>query len=212
MSTKRNILLSALILVALVIAVPKPEKLFVGILVSYIGFMFLNMYPFCFRFHLPGIIIFFVTAAAVLGIGYGWGTILHNSHGTAPGIVTFFGALLLVISCAGWVMCLMDWFVNIKSQGLVSESLYTKGMYALVRHPEVFFSLLLLIGFDLFYWSKALAWTTPLWMIGFVSYAAFEEKLELVPRFGEEYLTYCDTTPGILPNKSSISRFFGNYK
>lgn len=212
MSIKRNILLSTLILVVLVIAVPKPEDLFAGILISYIGFMFLNMYPFSFKFHLPRIIIFFVTVAAVLGIGYGWGTILHISHGTAPGIITFFGALLLVISCAGWVICLMDWFFNIKSQGLVSESLYTKGMYALIRHPQVFFSLLLLIGFDFYFWSKALTCTTPLWIIGFVSYAALEEKFELVPRFGEEYLTYCDTTPGIFPNKSSISRFLANYK
>ena len=75
----------------------------------------------------------------------------------------------------------------------------------------MFFSLLLLIGFDLYYWSEALAWTTLLWIIGLVSYAALEEKLELIPRFGEEYLTYCDTTPGIFPNKSSIKRFFESY-
>lgn len=208
---KRYLLFSTLILIGSMIAVPKPENLFMGILISYIGFMLLNMYPFCFKFHIPKIIIIFVIVFSVLCIGYGWGTIIHNSQGTPPGIVTFFGALVLIISCAGWAMCLMDWIVTIKSHGLVSESLYIKRTYALIRHPQVFFSLLLLIGFDLYYWSEALAWTTLLWIIGLVSYAALEEKLELIPRFGEEYLTYCDTTPGIFPNKSSIKRFFESY-
>ena len=212
MNTKIIILFGAFVLIALVIALPKQESLFAGILITYIGFIFLNMYPFNQRFHLPAAALPIILFAAVGCIGYGWGSIIYNSHGSPPGIIFFLGALLLLISFTGWVLCLGDWFSKIAAKGLFAESVSTDGVYALVRHPQVLFSLLLLIGIDLYFWSNWLAMTTPLWIIGFVSYAALEEKMELVPRFEDEYLSYCDTTPGIFPNRSSIAVFMKQYE
>lgn len=200
------------IIISLVIAVPKTDSLFFGIFIAYIGFAFLNIFPFKLKFNLPKMVINLLLIAAVFCIGYGWGVIINMSHGIAPGTAIFFGAFLILVSFSGLILTLIDWSLSIERDGPVSSSVFLKGTYALVRHPQVLFSILFLIGLDLYFWSVGLTWTIPLWIIGFVSYAALEEKMEMVPRFGEKYLDYCEKVPGIVPVGSSIASFFNQFK
>ena len=199
------------IIISLVISVPKTDSLFSGILIAYIGFVFLNIYPFNLKFHLPKGLMYILLIAAVLCIGYGWGVIINMSQGIAHGAVIFVGVIFILAAFTGLILSLVDWSLNIKRKGPVGASVFLKGTYALVRHPQVLFSTLFLVGLDLYFWSAALTWTTPLWIIGFVSYAALEEKMEMVPRFGEKYLNYCEKVPGIVPAISSFSSFIRQF-
>ena len=209
--SKKVTLLLILVIFSLIVAIPKRESLFDGILITYIGFVFLNGYPFNMKLKIPPVILYLVIVLSVLCIGYGWGTIFYMSQGVPPVVVQIFGIFFLALASVGWTVSIFDWTFRITNTGPRSDSVCSQGMYALVRHPQVSFSIIALIGFDLYYWSAALAWTTPLWIIGFVSYAALEEKLEMLPRFGDEYLKYCDHTPGLLPDKASVSAFFEQY-
>lgn len=206
-----SILIVFFVIISLVISVPKIDSLFSGILTAYIGFVFLNIYPFNLKFNFPKGLMYFLLIAAVLCIGYGWGIIVNMSHGVPHGAVIFVGVILILASFTGLILSLVDWSLNIKRKGPAGASVFLNGTFALVRHPQVLFSTLFLVGMDLYFWSAALIWTTPLWIIGFVSYAALEEKMEMVPRFGEKYLNYCEKVPGIVPALSSISSFLNQF-
>jgi len=206
-----TILVLFFIIIALVLSVPKAESLFTGIFITNIGTVFLNIYPFKLKFNLPNIVINLLLIAAVLCIGYGWAIIINMSHGNAPGVALFCGVIFILFSFTGLVLSLIDWSSNIKRKGPISSSVFQNGTYALVRHPQVLFSILLLIGMDLYFWSVGLMWTMALWIIGFISYAALEEKMEMVPNFGEKYLEYCEKVSGIVPTRSSISTFLNQF-
>jgi protein-S-isoprenylcysteine O-methyltransferase Ste14 len=210
--SKRTILIYTLLLLALIIVFPKPDSVFLGIILTLFGFVLLNVYGYSFILPFPEVIKLFIFAGAVSSIGYGWGIMIYCSDGSDSSIFGFIGFLLLAIAVIGWILTIQDWFKHIPSVGLLAESLYTEGIYSLVRHPQVLFSIMLLLGFDFYYWLPSLILTTPIWIIGFIGYAVLEEKIELIPRFGEQYLNYSDITPGILPTKESIKKFLALYR
>jgi len=211
MSQKNIFLIIVLCITALGIVLPKPDGIFSGIVVTYIGFTFLNMFPFLYKFQLPKVSYSIVTACFLGFIVYGCSSLITVSGGESPGISAFIGAVLILISVSGLLLSVFELIKYAQSDGAVSVSLYTGGMYALVRHPQVLFSILLFIGCILFFWCAPLLWSAPLWIIGFVSYAAFEEKLDLAPRFEDEYLAYCDRVPAIIPDRSSIKQCLGSF-
>jgi protein-S-isoprenylcysteine O-methyltransferase Ste14 len=170
------------------------------------------MYGYSYILPFPEELKLVIFAGSFCSIGYGWGTMIHQSEGSGSGIFSIIGFILLSIAVIGWVLNFQDWFKYIPSIGLLAESLYTEGTYSLVRHPQVLFSIILLLGFDFYYWSTSLILTSLLWIIGFIAYAVLEEKIELIPRFGDPYITYCDFTPGIIPSKESTKKFFGQFR
>jgi len=204
-------LISALIVTALILVLPKTVGLFWGVVIAYIGFAFLNLFPFLYKFRIPRIGYYIFSTGCIGCIGYGWATVIHYSNGYTSGIVTFLGAVLIIIGLIGFVIAIIEMIKYAQYDGLVTESLYTDGIFRLVRHPHTFSAFLLLLGFILYFWSTALALSAPLWTVGLISYAALEEKFDLVLRFGEKYLEYCGNTPGLVPNRSSIKSFLTHF-
>ncbi|MFC1553091.1 methyltransferase family protein [candidate division KSB1 bacterium] len=211
MRLKSALLLVLLIITALVISFPKPEDAFTGILIAILGFTILNAYPFVYRFDLSKITNHLAVSGTFFCILYGWSSIISSSGFGSPGLFRFIGSFIILISITGLILTLADWFGKIKTEGFAPKKLYTKGMFSLVRHPQTFLGMLFLFGLIIYESSLILLITSPLWIVGFISYAAFEEKYDLVPRFEKEYLDYCEETPGLLPNKSSFNKFMKQY-
>jgi protein-S-isoprenylcysteine O-methyltransferase Ste14 len=200
-----------MIVIILGIFLPKSEDTFDGIIITYIGFTLLNGYPFLFLIKPHRVILLIVSVLFTGVIVYGWSTIISTSGGGAPGFVKFIGAILIMFSISGILLSAYELLKKASSDGAFSEELYKNGMYTLVRHPQVMFSILLIFGLILFFWCPALTWTMPLWIIGFISYAAFEEKFELLHRFDNEYLEYCKQIPALIPDKKSIKKCIDSF-
>lgn len=209
---RRNIfLISILIVIILGIFLPKSEDTFDGIIITYIGFMLLNGYPFLFLIKPNRVILLIVSVLFTGAIIYGWSTTISTSGGEAPGFFKFIGAVVIMLALSGIILSAYELLKKAASDGVFSKELYKNGMYALVRHPQVMFSILFMLGLILFFWSPALLWALPLWIIGFISYAALEEKYELVPRFDNDYLDYCKQIPALIPDKKSIKKCIDSF-
>ena len=209
MITSVRLIVLISVLIALMLSIPVLDNLFAGILVTYAGLTLLNLYPFHKKLHFPGLLKIAIILVSAWCIGYGWRVIINNSQNTPPGIASFLSISLLLVSVAGWFLCLYELIINRSS---TNEPLVTQGIQKLVRHPQVLFSITFLCGLMMHYWSLTLLLTAPLWIIGFVSYAALEEKMDLVPRYDKNYLNYCEKTPGIIPNIMSIRDFLDQYR
>lgn len=75
------------------------------------------------------------------------------------------------------------------------------GPYAHVRHPQALALILLALGLAGLSGSVALLGSLPLWTLCWYGYARLEEKLELVPAFGERYREYARETPCLVPSR-----------
>lgn len=80
-----------------------------------------------------------------------------------------------------------------------SLDLDTGGPYAHVRHPQALALILVGLGLAGLSGSVALLGSLPLWVLCWYGYARLEERLELVPAFGERYLAYSRETPCLVP-------------
>jgi hypothetical protein len=139
-----------------------------------------------------------LNGGGMLAIGAGWLALatlpphldspLLDGVGAAAGLL---GSYLYVSSAAR----VGRW----RSPSHYSLDLDTAGPYAHVRHPQALALVLLALGFAALSGSVALMGSLPLWLVCWYAYARLEEKLELVPAFGERYLDYARETPCLLP-------------
>lgn len=110
--------------------------------------------------------------------------------------------LLLLIYTLFFALPFHDTYVKNNAELKV----YQDGVYALCRHPGI----LWFIGFYLFLWltlSHSLALiATVLFSTLNIFYAAFQDKWSFVKTF-HDYNNYKKTTPFLIPNRASISRF-----
>ncbi|MFC1731466.1 hypothetical protein ACFL6I_14200 [candidate division KSB1 bacterium] len=201
-----------LVLMAFAVVLPKPGDLFWNIVTVYAGFVLLILYPFLERFRFPGLVYVVVKSLFLGCIGYGWIGMAVLSNGAASGAASFFGALMLMTGISGLILSLIELSGFGYSSGAHKGVMNPVGMFLLVRHPHALFGMVLVIGFDLYYWSIAMTLSTPLWIIGFVAYAAIQEKIGFIPRFNEAYLDYCTKTPALFPNRSSIKKCIEYYR
>ena len=85
-----------------------------------------------------------------------------------------------------------------------SLDLETSGIYDRVRHPQALALCVLAVGLALLSGSLPYLITLPLWIGFWTAYTYLEEKCELIPAFGEQYLRYREQTPRISP--AALSR------
>lgn len=80
-----------------------------------------------------------------------------------------------------------------------SLDLETHGIYNQVRHPQALALCVLAVGLALLSGSLPYLITLPLWLSFWTAYTYLEERCELIPAYGEQYLRYREATPRILP-------------
>ena len=76
-----------------------------------------------------------------------------------------------------------------------SEGLYTKGIYGFVRHPGYLGFVFGFIGWSFIWKSVYCIILSPLFLILIIWVSTFEEKVLLIPEFGDEYFKYKKNTP-----------------
>ncbi len=86
------------------------------------------------------------------------------------------------------------------------EKLVTTGTYALVRHPAVVWFILFMVSLFLVTGSKGLLIAIPVWGLLDVVHVVVQEKVYLVPVFGQPYRQYQRNVPMLIPNRESFLR------
>lgn len=97
---------------------------------------------------------------------------------------------------------------RLKTPSRYSLELDTTGAYAIVRHPQALAMNLMVGSLALSTGSASLLLSLPLWAVCWFSYTSFEEALELLPVFGEQYRDYRKTTPRLWPRPSGFRTCF----
>jgi len=80
-----------------------------------------------------------------------------------------------------------------------ATTLTPAGIYRWVRHPQALALCLVSVGLGLTTGSAPYLCSVPLWVAGWVAYTYIEERFELVPTFGDDYLAYMKRTARLLP-------------
>ena len=84
--------------------------------------------------------------------------------------------------------------------------LVTSGTYALTRHPGVLWFTLFLLSLALAAGSRSLLVATPLLVLMDVLHVWFQERMYLLPVYGEEYRRYQRFVPMLVPTPRSLKR------
>ncbi len=87
-------------------------------------------------------------------------------------------------------------------------SLYTKGTYALVRHPGVHWFLLLHTLLAIACASRLLMIAIPFWTAANVALAVTQDRVLFPKLFGDAYRLYWRQVPFLLPTRHSLSACF----
>ncbi len=190
-------------IMALSLSFPRTGSLFLAILITYFGFLCYILIPVLNKYTIAQPVYLLLSSCTVAFISYGWASIVFNSSGTAHYLFTAFGIFLILTGIAGFVISVYELILNAGFDGIKSERLLKKGVFSVVRHPNTLSGIVFLVGLTMYYWSPGLLVTSPIWITGFIACAAMEEKFDLVPRFKNSYIKYCEATPGLLPNRNS---------
>ena len=88
------------------------------------------------------------------------------------------------------------------------ETLVTTGTYGLVRHPGVLWYFFSLTGLFLITGSKTLLFAMPVWCIMDIVYVVLQERFIFLRQFGDDYNDYKKKVPMLIPNSTSVKRYF----
>ena len=115
----------------------------------------------------------------------------------------FLGALLLAV----WMPVLVGGLASLRSRGRLgqSEALIVTGAYRYVRHPLYAGLSMTLTGIGLLFGTWVLALGGLVWLVVTQSWSIHEER-ELAQRFGAEYVSYQQATPGVVPDVARLLR------
>jgi protein-S-isoprenylcysteine O-methyltransferase Ste14 len=113
-------------------------------------------------------------------------------------------------------MILMALFVNLPFRQTyvevgVSGKLVKTGLYALVRHPGVYWVATFFFSFVLISRSRMMLVATPVFVLLNTAFVIIEDKYFFVKMF-EGYRDYQKETPMLIPNRRSIKAFFRTIK
>lgn len=89
--------------------------------------------------------------------------------------------------------------------------LYTRGTYALVRHPGVLWLALLQVSLALAIQSEALLVAAPFWTAANVALVAAEDRIFFPRLFGNAYRQYRRNVPFLIPTRFSIKNCITTY-
>ena len=93
----------------------------------------------------------------------------------------------------------------------VSNKLITTGLYALVRHPGVYWFSLILLSLILVSKSSLLLKVTPIFILLDITLVIFQDKF-LFGKMFRDYDTYRHKTPMLVPNRHSLNAFLNSLK
>ncbi len=130
-----------------------------------------------------------------------------------PGWSTWLGGLLLVISL---FLFLHSLFINLPfgktyiATG-VGDKLITSGLYALVRHPGVFWFTVLLLSLILVSRSSWLLIAAPVWILLDILLVVIQDRFFLGRMF-PRYDSYRRQTPMLLPSRKSLNAFINQLR
>ena len=88
----------------------------------------------------------------------------------------------------------------------VSDKLITTGMYALVRHPWMYWLILLMLSLILVSQSRLMLIAAPIWILLDILLVVIQDKFFLGRMFAG-YNAYRQETPMLVPNRKSINAF-----
>ena len=142
-------------------------------------------------------------AAGMSLTGIGWGILaLAGPHYDVPGlrptgvVLSLLAGLLYFASAAR--------VGRLRSRNRFNLRLQTEGIYRLVRHPQALALCVLAVGIGLATLSQPYLWALPLIAGFWVAYTYFEERFELIPAYGEQYIRYIRSTGRLFPSLRSL--------
>lgn len=136
-------------------------------------------------------------------IGLGWALLgLAGPHFRIPAL-RIFGIVLSL--AAGFLYFYSAARVGrLRSRSRYDLGLYREGLYRFIRHPQALALCILAVGVGLTTLSRPFLYGVPLWIGFWVGYTYFEERLELIPAYGYEYLKYMKSTGRLLPRFGTL--------
>jgi protein-S-isoprenylcysteine O-methyltransferase Ste14 len=101
---------------------------------------------------------------------------------------------------------------RLRLPGQYTNDLETKGLYAIIRHPQALALALMAIGLGGISRSIPYLVSLPLFLTAWYLYSWFEEKFEMIPVFGDRYVEYCRRTPRMFPSPVKTGRMIASLK
>ena len=131
-------------------------------------------------------------------LGLGWALLFLAGPRLESGLREILGGALCATSL--WIYVLSARHVGRwRRPSRYSLGLCTHGIHGHVRHPQALSLCVLPLGLALVSGSIPFLVTVPLWIAFWTAYTYLEERLELIPAFGEAYLRYRKSTPRLVP-------------
>ena len=126
---------------------------------------------------------------------------------------TWLGWVLLSISL---FLLIYSLFINLPFRSTyittgVGDKLIKTGMYALVRHPGVYWFTLLLLSLVLVSKSSLLLIASPIWILLDILLVFIQDKF-LFGKMFKRYNDYRRETPMLLPNRRSVNAFISSLR
>jgi protein-S-isoprenylcysteine O-methyltransferase Ste14 len=130
-----------------------------------------------------------------------------------PAWSTWLGWALLSISL---FLLIYSLFINLPFRKTyvttgVSDRLITTGLYALVRHPWLYWLILLMLSLILVSKSKLMLIAAPIWILLDILLVVIQDKFFLGRMFAG-YDAYRQETPMLVPNRKSINAFIKGWR
>lgn len=97
---------------------------------------------------------------------------------------------------------------RLKRPSRYSLGLDTSGVYSIVRHPQALALSSMAMGLAGITRSVPLLVSLPLWIGTWYLYGRLEEKFELLPSFGDAYVSYAEDTPAFLPDPRRLAEWW----
>ncbi len=138
----------------------------------------------------------------ILQIGGTIGIVIDNLEYLELSILgiafTLFGIAFLIYSLF-FALPFEETYVNLSRK----RKVYTKGVYAMSRHPGVIFYIIFYTGLAILQPTKIIISTYIIWCLLNISYIIFQD-LWTFPRTFDDYHKYRQTTPFLIPTIKSI--------
>jgi len=96
-------------------------------------------------------------------------------------------------------------FSNTYLNGAARRKVYDRGIYALCRHPGVLWFTLFYLSYWMIFSSSVLLWAGISFSLGNLLYAILQD-LFFFPQIFANYNEYKESTPFLIPTRSSIRR------
>ncbi|HSF17145.1 MAG TPA: hypothetical protein VLK65_16465 [Vicinamibacteria bacterium] len=144
-----------------------------------------------------------VNGLGMIAIAVGWGLLAASGPRLDWSFLNLMGAVAGASGVALFVAGAAR-VGRLHAPSSYANELDTSGLYSFMRHPQALALTILSVAVGGLSRSVPYLLTIPLWILCWWGYARLEEKLELIPVFGERYREYCESTPCLFPALRSL--------